>query len=133
MVNKPNGFIYINDIAFPYPDKASGLQSVQTLVDSSRNANGTMVGERIGRDVAKVELMWNVLTPEEWSAILQVMQNFTFTVRYLDMVTNAWKVRTFYVGDRSARPYWIDPVSNRPRYYLECKANIIDVGIMEEA
>ena len=128
LVNKPNGFIYLNGVAFPYPDKDSGLQSVQTIVDSARNANGVMVGERVGRDMGKIELTWNVLTPEEWSRMLQIMANFTFSLRYLDMVTNSFVTRTFYVGDRSAQPFMVDPDTGRPKDYLQCKANVIDVG-----
>ncbi len=123
-----NGFIFINGVAFPYPDRESGLQQVSTLVDSARTADGVMRGERIGRDIGKVELTWNALTPEVWSQMLQLFSNFTFSVRYIDMVTNEWATRTFYVGDRSARPFMVDPITNRPKYYLECKANIIDVG-----
>lgn len=123
-----NGFIYINGVAFPYPDKDSGLQQVSTLVDSARTADGVMRGERIGRDVGKIELTWSVLTPETWSKMLQIFQNFTFSVRYIDMVTNDWVTRKFYVGDRSAQPFLVDPETNRPKYYLQCKANIIDVG-----
>lgn len=123
-----DGFIYINGTAFPYPDKESGLQQVSTLVNSARTADGVMRGEKIGRDVAKIELTWNVLTPEVWSRMLQIFNNFTFTVKYIDMVTNDWATRTFYVGDRSARPFLVDPATNRPRYYVDCKANIIDVG-----
>lgn len=128
MVDKPRGFIYINDVPFPYPDKDSGLQSVQTIVDSARNANGIMVGERIGRDMGKIELTWSVLTPETWSEMLKLFGNFTFNLRYLDMVTNDWVTRTFYVGDRSAQPFMCDPETGRPKYYLNCKANVIDVG-----
>ena len=128
MVNKPRGFIYINGEAFPYPDRESGLQSVQTIVDSARNANGVMVGERVGRDMGKIELTWSVLTPEMWSQMLQIFSNFTFSLRYLDMVTNDWVTRTFYVGDRSAQPFLCDPETGRPKYYLNCKANVIDVG-----
>ena len=123
-----NGFIYINGVAFPYPDKDSGLQQVSTLVDSARTADGVMRGERIGRDMRKIELTWSVLTPETWSKMLQIFQNFTFSVRYIDMVTNDWVTRKFYVGDRSAQPFLVDPETNRPKYYLQCKANIIDVG-----
>ena len=128
MVNKPRGFIYIIGVAFPYPDRESGLQSVQTIVDSARNANGVMVGERVGRDMGKIELTWSVLTPEMWSQMLQIFSNFTFSLRYLDMVTNDWVTRTFYVGDRSAQPFLCDPETGRPKYYLNCKANVIDVG-----
>lgn len=123
-----NGFIYINGKAFPYPDKDSGLQTIATLVNASRTADGVMRGEIVGRDQSKIELTWNVLTPEVWSMMLQEFENFYFTVRYIDMVTNDWKTRKFYVGDRSARPYLIDPETNRPRYYVQCKANIIDTG-----
>lgn len=123
-----NGFIYINDIAFPYPDKDSGLQTVATLVNSARTADGVMRGEKIGRDQSKIELTWNVLTPEVWSHMLQQFEDFSFTIRYIDMVTNDWVTRKFYVGDRSARPYLIDPETNRPKYYVQCKANVIDTG-----
>jgi hypothetical protein len=123
-----NGFIYINGVAFPYPSRDSGLQQVSTLVDSARTADGVMRGERIGRDMGKIELTWAKLTPEEWSSMLRQFSNFTFSVRYIDMVTNDWVTRKFYVGDRSAQPFLVDPVTNRPKYYLQCKANIIDVG-----
>lgn len=122
------GFIYINNIAFPYPDKDSGLQTISTLVNSARTADGVMRGEKIGRDQAKIELTWNVLTPETWSKMLQQFDNFYFTIRYIDMVTNDWTYRTFYAGNRSARPYLIDPTTNRPKYYVQCKVNVIDTG-----
>ena len=123
-----NGFIYINGMAFPYPDKDSGLQTISTLVNSSRTADGVMRGEKIGRDQSKIELTWNVLTPEMWSKMLKQFNNFYFTIKYIDMVTNDWTTRRFYVGDRSAKPFLIDPKTNNPKYYVQCKANVIDVG-----
>ena len=75
-----NGFIYINEMAFPYPDKDSGLQTIATLVSSSRTADGVLRGEKIGRDQSKIELTWNVLTPEIWSSMLRQFDNFTFKV-----------------------------------------------------
>lgn len=129
MIGKSNGFVYINDVAFPYPDKDSGLQTIATIVDGARTADGVMRGEKIGRDQSKIEMTWNVLTPSEWSKMLQIFNaNFTFTIRYIDMVTNNWATRTFYVGDRSAKPFLIDPSTNKPKYYINCKANVIDVG-----
>jgi hypothetical protein len=115
-------------MAFPYPDKDSGLQTIATIVDSARTADGVVRGERVGRDQSKIELTWNVLTPEMWSRMLQQFANFYFTIRYIDMVTNDWTTRKFYVGDRSAQPFLIDPDTNRPKYYVQCKANVIDVG-----
>ena len=123
-----NGFIYINDMAFPYPDKDSGLQTISTFVNGARMADGVMRGERVGRDQSKIELSWNVLTPEVWSQMLKQFENFYFTIRYIDMVTNDWTTRKFYVGDRTARPFLIDPDTNRPKYYVQCTANVIDTG-----
>ena len=130
--NKPMGFIIIDGYKFPYPSKDSGLQGTYTIVDASRNANGQMVGERIGRDQAKIELTWSALTATQWSSLLKIFKKFTFKVKYIDQVTNDWKERTFYVGDRTAQPFLIAPVTNRPKYYLNCQSNIIDVGIAKE-
>lgn len=123
-----DNFIYINDIAFPYPDYDSGLQTVATLVDSARTADGVMRGTKIGRDQSKVELKWSYLTPTQWSNMLKQFNNFTFRCRYIDMVTNDWIERTFYVGDRKASPKFVDS-SGRPKFYTECTANVIDVGL----
>jgi len=68
--------IYINDVAIPYP--ARGLEiMVATLVDSARNANGTVVGQKIGRDQYKLNaLQWPWLTAEQWSIILRCFSGF---------------------------------------------------------
>lgn len=123
-----NGFIYVNGVAFPYPSRESGLQKIATIVDSARNANGIVVSERLGRDQGKLELKWAALTPEQWSSMLQVLSNFEVTLRYVHMLTNDWVTRKFYVGDRDAQPFMIDPVTNKPRYYINCVANLIDTG-----
>lgn len=123
-----NGFIYINGIEFPYPDYDSGLQTVSTLVDSARTADGVMRGTKIGRDQGKVEMKWSMLTPTQWATMLQQFDNFTFSCRYMNMVTNDWVTRTFYVGDRKATPRFVGS-DGRPEYYTECSANVIDVGL----
>lgn len=125
-----NGFVYINDIAFPYPSKDSGLQTTLTTVDSARTADGVLRTKKIGRDQAKVELTWSVLTPEQWSQMLKLFENnFIFTIRYFSMVENDWVSRQFYVGDRTAKPFLVDKNTGRPKYWLDCKANVIDTGL----
>lgn len=125
-----NGFIYIMNTAFPYPSKESGLQTILTTVDSARTADGVMRAKKIGRDQGKIELTWNVLTPETWSAMLKIFdKNFTFPIRYFHMMEDAWVTRTFYVGDRSARPFLVDKNTGRPKYWLDCKANVVDTGL----
>lgn len=113
---------------FPYPSTDSGLQTISTVVNSARTADGVLRGEKVGRDLAKIELTWNMLTPEVWSAMLAQFDKFYFTCRYIDMRTNNWITRKFYVGDRTARPFMVDPATNRPKYWIQCTANVIDVG-----
>ena len=99
------------------------------MVDSAINANGVLVGQKVGRDVAKLDnLVWPHLTAEQWSDILQEMDHFTVEVEYPDMVTNSWQTRTFYCGDRTAKVWKIDWNTGLPKEYIECKCNLIDTG-----
>lgn len=124
-----NGFVYINDVEFPYPSHESGLQTTVTTVDSARMADGVLRAKKIGRDQSKVELTWAALTAEEWSKMLKIFRdNFYFNIRYFDMVENDWITRRFYVGDRSAQPFMVDKKTGRPRYWINCQANVIDTG-----
>lgn len=124
-----NGFVYINDVEFPYPSHESGLQTTVTTVDSARMADGVLRAKKIGRDQSKVELTWSALTAEQWSTMLKIFRdNFYFNIRYFDMVENDWITRRFYVGDRTAQPFMVNKETGRPRYWINCQANVIDTG-----
>lgn len=121
-------FIKVNGKPMPYMSRDLTLMTA-TMVDSARNANGVMVGQKVGRDVAKLDnLVWPWLTAEQWSEILQEMDKFFVEVSFPDMVTNSWVTRTFYCGDRTAKVYKIDWETGLPKEYLECKCNLIDTG-----
>lgn len=126
-IGTPNPFIYINGEALPSPKPGTTL-IVSTIVNSGRNANGTVVAEKVGRDLYKVDaLEWPWLTPAQWGRILELFDNFFVTARIWDMVHNQWINLKMYPGDRSAKPYWTDD-SGVPLHYTECKVNIIDCG-----
>lgn len=113
----------------PYPKYESGLQQISTIVDSARTADGIVRGVKVGKDQSKVNLTWAKLSPAEWSTILTFFDNnFKFKCRYIDMVSNSWVTRIFYVGDRQAQPFLVDKTTNRPKWYLNCQANVIDTG-----
>lgn len=66
-------FIIINGTKFPQPRRGLELLSA-TIVDSARNANGVVVGQKVGRDQQKLNnLFWGYLTAEQWSAMLQIL------------------------------------------------------------
>ena len=122
------GLITVNGVDIPYPKRGLNIQ-VATLVDSARNANGVVVGQKIGRDQYKLNaLEWPWLTAEEWSTILRLFNNFFVTVRFPDPVSNDWRTLRMYPGDRSAEPYWLRDNVGLPTHYRNCKVNIIDVG-----
>ena len=122
-------FITINGTKFPQPRRGLEMLSA-TIVDSARNANGVVVGQKVGRDQQKLNnLFWGYLTAEQWSAMLQIFdKNFFVTVTYPDMVNNRWTTRKMYPGDRTATPYHLDPNTGLPADYINCKVNIIDCG-----
>lgn len=121
-------FIRINGLVCPYPKRGLELMTA-TIVDAARNANGTTVGQRVGRDQYKInQLVWPALSAAQWSAILRQFENFYVTVTFPDMVHNSWKTLRMYPGDRTAEPYWVDENTGLPTLYINCKVNIIDCG-----
>lgn len=119
--------IYVNGKAFPSPKR--GLKFVTTtMVDSARNANGTVVGQKIGRDQYKLDtLTWSYLDAKTWADLLKELDNFFVTVKFPDQVNHEWRTLLMYPGDRTAEPYWVDD-DGFPTAYINCKVNLIDCG-----
>jgi len=120
-------YIAINGYELP-PCKRGVRVIVTTVVNSGRDANGAVVGQRVGRDQYKIDgLEWSYLTAEQWENILRIVSDFFFYVTFNDPVTNARKTVRMYCGDRSGEPYWVDG-SGKPTHYINCKVNLIDTG-----
>ena len=120
-------YLKINGYELP-PPKRGVHPIVTTIVDAGRNANGAVVGQRVGRDQYKIDgLEWAWLTAEEWSRILSILNDFFVHVSFIDPVTNAEKTIKMYCGDRKAEPYWVDE-NGHPTHYRNCKFNLIDTG-----
>lgn len=103
--------ISIGGVDIPAP---SDLQvGIMDLSKADRNANGTMIIERIATK-RKLELSWNYLSRTDLALILQTVSAVTFSVTYPDPQTNTNRTATFYCGDRSAG--FLDFVNNVPRY-----------------
>lgn len=121
-------FITINGREFPAPARFPKLMKT-TLVDAARNANGQVVGQKIGRDQNKVDsLTWPVLDADTWSAMLQEFSNFYVMATIFDMEANDWVTIKMYPGDRTADVLKTDG-DGRPIKYKDCTVNIIDCGL----
>ncbi len=120
--------IYINGREMPYPKEGLNF-IVTTIVNSGRNVNAEVVGQKVGRDQYKINaLEWPWLSAEQWSYILKCFEDFYATVTFPDMVNNDFITLKMYPGDRSAKPFWIGK-DGKPTWYRECKVNIIDCGV----
>ena len=112
--------IKINGVDIPTPSSYS--IGVQDLSNAERNANGTMIIERIATKI-KIELAWSFLTKEQTSLILNTVSDVFFRVEYIDPVIGGYKSGTFYCGDRSIG--LIDFKNGLPRY-KDIKFNLVE-------
>ena len=114
-------YLAINGYELPPPKRGVNV-IVTTIVDAGRDANGAVVGQRVGRDQYKIDgLEWPWLTAAQWERILSILSTFN------DPVTNGPKTIKMYCGDRTGQPYWVDG-NGSPTHYRDCKVNLIDVG-----
>lgn len=91
--------IKINGVDIPTPSDFT--VSIMDISKAERNANGTMIIERIATK-RKLELSWKFLSKENLGKILKAVSPVFFAVIYLDPETSTTKTGTFYAGDRKA-------------------------------
>lgn len=91
--------IKINGVEIPTP--SAYTVGIQDISKAERNANGTMIIERIATK-RKIEISWKTLSREDLSKILNSVSAVFFNVEYMDPQENKLKTGTFYVGDRNS-------------------------------
>lgn len=122
-------FLFVAGEAFPWPNKSSGMQTASTFVSDGRNTNGAFIGQKVGRDLSKIELQWYKMDAQTWAHLLQLFEaNFINPVVYYDMVKGKMISRNMYVSDRSAKPYRVDPATGAWLVAGDCKLSLVDVG-----
>ena len=120
-------YLAINGYELPSPKRGVKI-TVSTIVNSGRDANGTVVAQKINRDQYKVDaLEWVYLSADQWHTILSILDNFFVWVTFNDPVTNQRRTVKMYCGDRSGEPMWVDGYGT-PTHYRNCKVNLIDTG-----
>lgn len=116
----------------PAPALGSGQITISTLVDGGRNANGDFIGSVIGNDKLKLQMQWDLLTPEQMKNLLQLFDrpqggHFVNTFRVFDPRINDYAYLQMYVGDRIGTPYIVNKATMRPAYWQGVQANLIEV------
>lgn len=123
-----SSFLNVNGYNFPCP--RYGFQYViTTTVNAGRNANNAVIGQRIGRDLIKLNtLEWVGLKPEVWQMMLRAVEPFYIPVTFEDYRTGNPTTIIMYPGDRTAKPLFADKNSHKVTLYENCKFNLIDAG-----
>ena len=118
-------FLIVNGYKFPTPMRDFEIVRSQ-LVDSGRNANGAVVGQKIGRKLWKLNnLHWQGLDANTWAAMQAALDPFFVEVEFTGDDNQRHKV-TMYPGDTTGKPYYLNGVSYD--MYENCKFNLIDTG-----
>lgn len=120
-------FIKINDVTLP-PTKRGVTVTSFTLTRTNRNANGIIVGQKVGRDQFKIEnLEWSWLPAEEWENILQQITSELVSVTFVNPKTNSPVTINMLCSEQSGQPYWIND-NGEPTHYRSCKLKLTDIG-----
>lgn len=117
-----------------WPSPRDGFEYVYSvMVNAGRDANGAVIGQRVGREVVKLNNLEYVgLRPNVWEAMLRSMEPFYFPVTYWDIRTRSPQTVTMYCGDKTARPLFCFPdgaKAHEVEIYRNCKVNLIDCGL----
>ena len=118
-------FLVVGGVRFPTPMRDYEIVRSQ-LVDSGRNANGVVVGQKIGPKLFKINnLHWQGLDANTWASMQAALEPFYVEVDF----TGDDNVRhhlLMYPGDTTAKPYFLSGIQYD--MYENCKFNLIDTG-----
>jgi len=103
--------ITIGGVAMPTPSELT--VSVNDISKADRNANGTMVLERITTK-QKLQCKWTYITSSDLMTILNAISPTTYFITYVNPLTNSFVTKNMYCGDRAVG--YIDFQNNVPRY-----------------
>ena len=122
---------FLNVNGYDFPCLQAGFSYIiTTTVNAGRNANNAVIGQRVGRDLYKLNnLEWAMLEPEVWQMMLRAVEPFYIPVTFEDYRTGKPITITMYPGDREAKPLFADPESHIVTKYENCKFNLIDAGL----
>lgn len=117
---------------YDFPEPSAYSANTSTLVDSSRNAEGRMVGSVIRDDISKVEISWKYLTVEQWASIQKCFRQgsggkFINLVTFFDQSVGGWVTKEMYVNDRKAGMWRRDPKNGDVLGWTDCSLALIEV------
>ena len=117
---------------YDFPEPSAYSANTSTLVDSSRNVEGRMIGSVIRDDISKIEISWKYLTVEQWARIQRCFRQsaggkFINNVTFFDQSVGGWVTKEMYVSDRKANVFRRDPVTGDLLGWVDPSLSLIEV------
>ena len=124
-----SAFLNVNGYDFPTPRRGFSW-TITTAVDGARNVNNAAVGQRVGRDLYKLDNMeWVGLSPKTRQMMLNAVKPFYIPVTFEDMANPGNPITiTMYPGDRTGSPLFINQLTHMIERDQTLKFNLIDAG-----
>lgn len=124
-----SSFLNVNGYNFPPPRRGFSW-TISTTVNGARNANNAVIGDRVGRDLYKLDNMeWVGLTPKQREMMLKAIEPFYVPVTFEDMKKPGHPITIImYPGDRSGSPLFVDKLTHMVLQDETLKFNLIDTG-----
>lgn len=121
---------FLNVNGYDWPAPARGFQYVfSTALGQGRNANNAVVGQRVGRDLIKLDAMNFVcLSPETRMMMLQSLEPFFVPVTFENYRTGRPITLIMYPGDRKGKPLFADERTHMITMDESFTVNLIDAG-----
>lgn len=121
-------FLNVNGYDWPTPIRGF-TYTFSTTVNAGRNANNAVIGQRVGRDLIKLDSMtFSCLKPETRMMMLKSLEDFYVPVTFEDYRTGKPITITMYPGDRKGKPYFVDKLTHLVTMDETFSVNLIDAG-----
>lgn len=118
-------FLIVSNVRFPPPKR--GMQIVRSQgVDSGRNSNNAIVGQKVGRKLWKINnLQWSGLDADAWAMMQEALEDFYVPVTFTGDDNKRHTIH-MYPGDTTGQPLFLNDIFYRN--FETCKFNLIDCG-----
>ena len=122
--------VTVGEYEFPEPSTYSANTS--TIVNSSRNVEGRMIGSVVRENVSKVEISWKYLTVAQWAKIQKCFSEvdggkFINNVTFFDQSEGDFVTKEMYVSDRKSGLWRRDSATGAVLGWTDCSLSLIEV------
>lgn len=123
-----SSFLNVNGYDYPCP-RYGFTYTISTAVSAGRNANNQVIGQKVGRDIYKLDnLSWVGLSIQQRQMILQSLEPFFVPVTFEDFRTGQPITIMMYPSDRTGKPLFVDRNTHMVSKDESLSFSLVDCG-----